>query len=362
MTAPAAASSRTASPAIDPVEEDRWQAVLARDRSRDADFVFAVRTTGIYCKPSCAARVPKRSNVSFFATPTQARAAGFRACLRCKPDSAAAEPHVEAVRRACLHADAAAEPLSLAEMADAAGLSRYHFLRVFKQVTGLTPMAYQHAKRRGRVVDGLAAAPSITAALYDAGFSSSSRFYADAGAMLGMTPRAWRSGGAGETIRCAAAPCALGVVLVAATQKGVCAIEFGDSAHDLAARLRARLPQARFVAADDAFRGWVERVVGYVREPRGALELPLDIRGTAFQQRVWQALREIPAGATATYAQIAARVGVPQGARGVAQACAANAVAVAVPCHRVVRADGGVGGYRWGVERKRALLRRESQE
>lgn len=363
MNAPdAAIVSAPASAAAAADDEGRWRAVLAKDRRRDGEFVFAVRTTGIFCRPSCGARTPKRENVSFFAAPADARAAGYRACLRCRPEALDPDPQRAAVERACRRIEAAPAPLSLGELADVAGMSRYHFARVFRKVTGVTPMAFQQARRRARVEAALGTAPTVTAALYEAGFNSASRFYAGAGAALGMTPTAWRRGGEGETIRCAAVPCALGVVLVAATARGVCAIELGDAADDLAARLRARLPRARFVPADSEFGDWVMRVVDYVREPRGALDLPLDIRGTAFQQRVWDALRAIPAGATATYAEVAARIGAPEAARAVAQACAANAVAVAVPCHRVVRADGGPGGYRWGVARKRELLRRERRD
>jgi AraC family transcriptional regulator of adaptative response/methylated-DNA-[protein]-cysteine methyltransferase len=342
-------------------DADRWRAVLARDRARDGEFWFAVRTTGVFCRPSCPSRTARRENVSFFDSPAAARAAGFRACLRCKPEAAAAPPHVEAVQRACRLLDAAETPLSLGELADAAGLSRYHFARVFKAATGLTPMAYQRSRRRARLGDALGTAGSVTAAIYDAGYGSASRVYDAGGSLLGMTPSAYRAGGAGETLRHAIVPCSLGLVLVAATAKGVCAIELGDAPGPLEQRLRARFARATFAAPDAAFRRWVAAVVRHIDHPRGALDLPLDIRGTAFQQRVWQALREIAPGATASYAEVAARIGAPRAARGVAQACAANPVAVAVPCHRVVRADGAPGGYRWGLARKQALLERESE-
>jgi AraC family transcriptional regulator of adaptative response/methylated-DNA-[protein]-cysteine methyltransferase len=350
---------------IDPsalADEDRWRAVLARDGARDGQFWFAVRTTGVYCRPSCPSRTPRRENVAFFASPDAARAAGFRACLRCRPDADGAHPHVEAVRRACRLLDEAEAAPSLGELADAAGLSRFHFARVFKALTGLTPMAYWRSRRRARLGDALAGGATVTAAIYDAGFNAPSRVYEGGPTLLGMTPSTYRAAGAGETIRLASAPCALGVVLVAATPKGVCAIELGDDAGAMEARVRARFAHAAFAAPDPEFRQWVDAVVRLVDLPRGAPDLPLDIRGTAFQQRVWQALREIPAGTTATYAAIAARIGAPRGARAVAQACAANALAVAVPCHRVVRGDGAPGGYRWGEPRKRELLRREATE
>lgn len=358
-------TARLVSPATDraAADEDCWHAVLARDRARDGEFWFAVRTTGVFCKPSCPARTPRRENVVFFTSPDAARAAGFRPCLRCRPETAPTHhPHAAAVARACRAAEAADAPLSLGELADAAGLSRYHFARVFKAVTGLTPMGWQRDRRRERLGRALAGARSVTAAIYDAGFNSTSRVYGDGAGLLGMTPSAYRARGRGERIRHAVATCSLGHVLVAATAKGVCSIELGDAPEALEARLRERFASATFVAADDAFRDWVRRVVRYVDAPRGPLELPLDLRGTVFQQRVWQALREIPPGATATYADIAARIGAPRAARAVAQACASNPVALAVPCHRVVRGDGDPGGYRWGVERKRAMLRRESGE
>jgi AraC family transcriptional regulator of adaptative response/methylated-DNA-[protein]-cysteine methyltransferase len=346
-------------PALD---DARWRAVQARDRAHDGAFWFAVRTTGVYCRPSCASRAPRRENVAFFDSTSAARAAGFRACLRCRPDGLAPHPHVAAVARACRLLDAEETPRSIAELADAAGLSPYHFARVFKSVTGLTPMGYQRALRRGRLTEALRDAPSVTAAIYDAGFNSPSRVYEGGTAALGMTPSAWRAAGEGERIRHAVVPCALGHVLVAATGRGVCVIELGDDAAALEARHRTRFARAELTPADAEFCRWVEAVVRIIDSPGGPLELPLDIRGTAFQQRVWEALRAIPCGATASYAEVARRIGFPKAARGVAQACAANLVAVAVPCHRVVRADGALGGYRWGLPRKEALLARERDD
>ncbi len=343
-------------------DEARWRAVAARDAASDGRFFFAVRTTGIFCKPSCPSRAPRRDNVVFFATAADARAAGFRACRRCRPEETpATHPHIAAVRRACSALDRAEEPLSLAELADAAGMSRHHFARMFKAVTGLTPMAWQRERRRARLGAVLHEADSVTTAIHAAGYGSSSRVYEHGAALLGMTPGAYRARGAGETLRVATAPCTLGIVLVAATAKGVCAIELGDDAHALEAGVRARFAKASFAPPDEGFREWVAQVVAHIDAPRGALELPLDIRGTAFQQRVWQALRAIPRGTTATYAQVAADIGAPAAVRAVAGACAANALAVAIPCHRVVRSDGAPGGYRWGAARKRALLDRESE-
>jgi AraC family transcriptional regulator of adaptative response/methylated-DNA-[protein]-cysteine methyltransferase len=351
-------NARTDPPAI--ADDDRWRAVRARERARDGEFWYGVRTTGVFCRPSCPSRTPRRENVAFFASPDAARAAGFRACLRCRPDGDGAHRHADAVRRACRMLDDAEAAPSLGELADAAGLSRYHFARVFKALTGLTPMAWRRSRRRARLGAALEAGGTVTAAIYDAGFNAPSRVYEGGPALLGMTPSAYRAAGAGETIRLATAPCALGTVLVAATAKGVCAIELGDDPAAMEARVRARFASAAFAAPDAEFRRWVNAVVRHLDAPRGALDLPLDIRGTAFQQRVWEALRHIPAGATESYAAVAAKIGAPRAARAVAQACASNALAVVVPCHRVVRGDGAPGGYRWGEPRKRELLRREA--
>ncbi len=361
MTArPALPATDTALQTAAQTDDARWRAVQAKDGAHDGEFWFAVRTTGIFCRPSCPSRAPRRENVRFFDSPAAARAAGFRACLRCRPEAAGEDhPHADAVRRAIALADRADAPLSLGELADAAGLSRFHFARVFKALTGVTPMAWQRARRGERFGRALQSGATVTAAIYDAGFNSPSRVY-EGGAAFAMTPSAYRRRGAGETLRIATAPCALGTVVVAATAKGVCAIELGDDAAALESRVRARFSGATFIAADAQFDAWIAAVVRHLDRARGALELPLDLRGTAFQQRVWQALREIPAGSTASYAEVARRIGAPKAARGVAQACAANPAAVAVPCHRVVRGDGALGGYRWGLERKRQLLDDES--
>jgi AraC family transcriptional regulator of adaptative response/methylated-DNA-[protein]-cysteine methyltransferase len=342
-------------------DDERWAAVQARAREADGIFYYSVRTTGVYCQPSCPSRGARRVNVAFHATRADAEAAGFRPCLRCKPDQPPlAERQAAAVAQACRLIAAAADAPDLASLADACGMSRFHFHRVFKAHTGITPKAYAAARRAERLQRELPQAPSVTAAAYDAGFNSSGRFYAASSGVLGMTPQRYRGGGSGETIRFAVAACSLGALLVAATGKGICSILLGDDPAALVRDLQDRFPKAELVGAEAGFEGTVAQVVAFVEAPRIGLGLPLDVRGTAFQQRVWQALRSIPAGRTVGYAELAAQLGMPQGARAVAGACAANPVAVAIPCHRVVRNDGSISGYRWGVERKKTLLEREA--
>jgi len=340
-------------------DDVRWAAVSRRDKAADGAFFYSVRTTGVYCRPSCAARLPRRENVAFHTSREAAERAGFRPCRRCRPDEAPGAQQAEAVARACRLIESADEPPTLEQLAEAAGLSPYHFHRVFKAATGLTPRAYAAAHRNRKVRDELPRSASVTEAIYGAGFGSNGRFYASAGEVLGMAPQAFRSGGRGTTIRFAVGQCSLGAILVAATGKGLCAILMDDEPDALVRDLQDRFPHAELVGGDADFERWVAQVVGFVEAPQLGLDLPLDVRGTAFQQRVWQALREIPPGSTASYAEIAERIGQPQAVRAVAQACAANALAVAIPCHRVVRRDGGLSGYRWGVERKRTLLERE---
>jgi AraC family transcriptional regulator of adaptative response/methylated-DNA-[protein]-cysteine methyltransferase len=342
-------------------DEERWQAVKRRDPAFDGTFLFAVRTTGIYCRPSCASRQAKRENVSFFETDAQAEKAGYRACKRCRPDKLGApDPQMQAVKRACERIETAEEAPRLAELAASAGLSPYHFHRVFKALTGVTPKAYGAETRARRAADKLRTAETVTEAIYDAGFNSSSRFYENTDARLGMTPGAVRRGGAGTVIRFAVGEASLGAVLVAATDKGVCAITLGDDPEALVRDLQDRFPRAEFKGGDAEFERTIAEVVGLVEAPAQRLDLPLDIRGTAFQQRVWAALCAIPAGKTATYKEIARAIGQPTAVRAVAQACANNPLAVAIPCHRVVRSDGDLSGYRWGVERKRKLIDREA--
>jgi AraC family transcriptional regulator, regulatory protein of adaptative response / methylated-DNA-[protein]-cysteine methyltransferase len=346
-----------------PVEQDpRWRAVKARDRAFDGKFYYSVKSTGVYCRPSCAARAAKPENVAFHATCADAERAGFRPCKRCKPDQAGLrEQQAAIVAEICRRIEAADEPPSLAELARQVGFSPYHFHRMFKAVTGVTPKAYASAHRAKRVRDELARADTtVTAAIYDAGFNSNARFYATSNAMLGMRPKDYRAGGANAEIRFAIGECSLGAILVARSERGICAILLGDDPDALARELQDRFPRARLIGADAGFEALVAKVVGFVEAPGLGLDLPLDLQGTAFQQRVWQALREIPAGKTASYAEIAGRIGAPKAVRAVAQACAANTIAVAIPCHRVVRNDGAVSGYRWGVERKSALLQREA--
>ena len=344
-------------------DAQRWTAVQQRDGGADGHFYYSVRSTGVYCRPSCAARLALRANVAFHASCAAAEAAGFRPCLRCKPDQPPlAERHAALVAQACRLIDSSEAEPDLEQLAAASGLSRFHFHRVFKAQTGITPKAYAAAQRSGRVKAGLLAQASVTDAIYAAGFNSSGRFYATAPAVLGMTPSAFRAGGNGASIRFAIGACSLGAILVAATDQGICAILMGDDPDALARDLQDRFPKAQLLGAEAQFEQVVARVVGMVEAPGIGLDLPLDVRGTAFQQRVWQALRAIPAGRTVSYAELAQLVGLPKGARAVAGACAANALAVAIPCHRVVRNDGSVSGYRWGVERKQALLEREARK
>ncbi len=338
-----------------------WRAVVTRDARADETFVYAVKTTGVFCRPSCKARTPLPANVTFHASPDDARAAGFRACKRCTPDApsrTAREASIVAAACATL-ADSETTP-TLATLAAAAGLSPFHFQRLFKRVTGLTPRTYAAALKARRVAAALAEAPSVTTAIHDAGYGSASRFYEGATARLGMTPTTWRKGGAQQTIRYAIGDSALGRALVATTPRGVCAILLGDDDAALVKDLSKRFPKARLDADDDAFTGIARAALAAVDLPQAAAHLPLDVRGTAFQERVWQELRRIPPGETLTYAALANRIGSPQATRAVASACAANPLAVVVPCHRVVRGDGGLGGYRWGLARKEALLAREA--
>jgi AraC family transcriptional regulator, regulatory protein of adaptative response / methylated-DNA-[protein]-cysteine methyltransferase len=342
-------------------DDARWASVLNRDRDADGEFVYAVKTTGVYCRASCPSRTAKRKNVEFFETTFAARSAGYRACKRCHPDGVSHEHAQNTLVAAACETIKRNPHVTLAALADEARLSAHHFHRVFKQVTGLTPKAYQKSLQTQRVSETLRDATSVTEAIYDAGFNSVSRFYEDASDKLGMAPSRYRSGAVGEEIRYAAEPCALGVIIIAATQRGVCAIEFGDSAHTLVARIRERFPKAALRPADAEFKKWIGQILAYIEQPRGVLDLPLDVQGTVFQQRVWNALKEIPAGSTASYADVANKIGQPRAVRAVAQACASNTLAVAIPCHRVVRADGTLSGYRWGAERKAALLKREKK-
>lgn len=341
--------------------DPRWAALAARDPAADGRFFYSVRTTGVYCRPSCASRPAKPGNVGFHATTAAAEAAGFRPCRRCKPDQPSLEAQRAAVAaRACRIIEAAETPPDLETLARAVGVSPHHFHRLFKAATGLTPRGYAAAHRAGKLRQGLSAGGSVTEAIYDAGFNASSRFYEAADGLLGMTATAWRKGGEAADIRFAVGQCSLGAILAAATDAGVCAILIGDEPDALVRDLQDRFPRARLIGGDAGFEDTVAKVVGMVEAPGVGLALPLDVRGTAFQQRVWRALAAIPAGSTATYAEVAAAIGSPGSVRAVANACGANALAVAIPCHRVVRTDGAMGGYRWGIARKQALLAREA--
>ena len=344
------------------VSDPRWAAVVARDPHADGRFYYSVRTTGVYCRPSCAARVARPENVAFHASAADAQRAGFRACRRCRPEQLSRGAQQAAlITRLCRFIETADPAPSLAELAECAQMSTYHLHRVFKATTGVTPKAYANAQRARRLRAELGHGSSVTEALYSAGYNSGGHFYADADQVLGMTPTRYRAGGADTEIRFAIGQCSLGAILVARSERGVCAILLGDEPETLARELQDRFPHATLVGGDADFERCVAQVVGFVEAPAIALDLPLDVRGTAFQQRVWQALRDIPAGQTASYADIAGRIGAPKSVRAVAQACGANALAVAIPCHRVVRGDGTLSGYRWGVERKRVLLEREAQ-
>ncbi len=354
--------SRRAPVLTSTTDEARWAAVVARDARADGSFVYSVRTTGVYCRPSCAAKLARRENVQFHASCEEAERAGFRPCKRCRPNEAGlAERQGAAVERACRLIARSEEMPSLDRLAAAAGTSRFHFHRMFKAVTGVTPKAYAARLRSERMRQELGRADTVTQAIYGAGFNSNGRFYASAPQVLGMTPTDYRAGGRGQSIRFAVGECSLGSILVAATEKGICAIFLGDDPEKLVQDLQDRFREASLIGGDAEFESLVARAVGLVEAPGLGHDLPLDIRGTAFQERVWQALRDIPAGRTATYTEIAQRIGAPRAVRAVAQACGANPVAVAIPCHRVVRTDGNLSGYRWGVERKRKLLAREAQ-
>ncbi|KAF0866157.1 bifunctional DNA-binding transcriptional regulator/O6-methylguanine-DNA methyltransferase Ada [Pseudomonas sp. LD120] len=352
----------TAAPHKHPIEQDpRWQAVLERDARADGSFVYGVKTTGVYCRPSSLSRLPKAENVEFFDTAQQAEAAGYRPSKRqARDQSQIAAQHAALVAAACRQIDTAESAPSLKQLAQQAGMSRYHFHRVFKAATGLTPRGYANAQRSRKVRSQLERGHSVTETLYEAGFNSNSRFYATADHMLGMKPSDYRAGGDNADIRFAVGQCSLGAILVAQSVRGVCAILLGDDPNQLVEELQDKFSRANLIGADRDFEQLIAQVVGFIEAPGIGLDLPLDLRGTAFQERVWQALRRIPSGSTVSYAEIAQRIGAPKAVRAVAQACAANRLAVAIPCHRVVRSDGNLSGYRWGVERKRQLLERES--
>lgn len=343
-------------------EDQCWQAVLKRDGSSISRFFYAVLSTGIFCRPGCASRRPLRENVRFFASSAAALKAGFRPCKRCRPmGMALGAERAAQIEKACRLIEEAETPPSLAELAACAGLSPFYFHRLFKQATGLTPKDYMAALKAQAMRDALPAAASITEAIYDSGYSSSSRFYENASDILGMSAKDYRNGAKGITISYALETCWLGYALIAFTERGLCSLLFGDDPGELKADLQRRFSSAQLRPADKSFTQRIGQILTAIEEPHRASALPLDISGTAFQQRVWRALRDIPHGRTASYKDIAEDIGDPKAVRAVAGACAANPVAIAIPCHRVVRSDGGMSGYRWGVERKRKLLERENE-
>lgn len=354
----------TTTPALASVADDpRWARIVARDKTADGHLWYSVATTGVYCRPSCPSRTANPKNVQLHDSLEGAKATGFRPCRRCKPDGPSIEcENAGLVAKACRVIEESEEEPSLEQLADGVGLSPSYFHRVFKSATGLTPKEYAAGHRAKKVRQGLASSNTVTEAIYDAGFNSSGRFYERSTDMLGMTPSRYRAGGANEEIKFAVGQTSLGAILVASSAKGVAAILLGDDPDELVRNLQDRFPKAHLVGADRDYEALVARVVGLIEAPRIGLDLPLDVRGTAFQQRVWQALREIPVGEAASYAEIAQCIGSPKSVRAVAGACAANNLAVAIPCHRVVRKDGSPSGYAWGVERKRALLDREASQ
>ncbi|MER1967168.1 bifunctional DNA-binding transcriptional regulator/O6-methylguanine-DNA methyltransferase Ada [Castellaniella sp. GW247-6E4] len=348
------------------LDDPRWAQVLARDPKADDHFFYSVDTTGVFCRPSCGARTPRPEHVRFHNSAAAALAAGFRPCRRCRPDlPPLADRQAALVAGLCRRIEASESPLTLQALAKSSSLSPHYLHRVFKAVTGLTPRAYGANCRARRLREALSpgrAGPSVTEAIYEAGYPSGSRFYEESDRVLGMAPRTYRAGGAGVTIRFAIGQCSLGAILVAATDRGLCAILIGDEPEPLLRDLEDMFPRADLLGGDADFEHLVARVVGFVEAPRLGLDLPLDIQGTVFQQRVWAALRDIPPGCTLSYADLARKIGMPAAVRAAARACASNRLAVAIPCHRVLRQDGGLAGYRWGVDRKRILLEREHEE
>lgn len=344
-----------------PTDQHKWTAVCERDAAAVGVFVYSVKTTGIYCLPNCGARTPKREHVSFYQDHHLAEAAGHRACKRCRPHQVdQPHPHTKMIEAACALIDESEEIPNLETLAKRVGLSPQYFHRVFKRLVGVTPKAYAQAKRAGRMQQHLSAGESVTHAMYEAGYSSSSRFYEEAQTRLGMTATQWRKGGAGMRIRYAIVNSSLGLLLIAATEKGICLIHFGDSEATLLALLKERFSKAELLPQNQSFKSQVAQVVAAVDQAK-PINLSLDVHGTAFQQKVWQALQEIPLGQTASYSDIAQAIGKPKAVRAVATACAKNDVGVVIPCHRVVRSDKTLGGYRWGEDRKRKLLEKEEE-
>lgn len=342
-------------------DEERWRAIDARDRSADGIFYYGVKTTGVYCRPGCSSRTPQRLNVVYFTSCGEAEAAGFRPCKRCSPHEASSREHQrKIILRACQIMEESEESIALDDLSSAVGMSASQLHRLFKDSIGVTPKEYIDVLRMRRLKNELNRGAPVTQAIYEAGFNSSSRFYEKSAELLGMTATRYKKGAAGTTLQVAAVQSFLGWMLIAATDRGICSIEFGDDPKALIKALRGRFPKAELCEDDQCFEAWVSAAVAFVEAPVKRLDLPLDIQGTAFQRRVWKALQEIPPGTTQSYAEIAETIGNPRAARAVASACASNRLAVAIPCHRAVRTDGHSGGYRWGIERKKALLEREA--
>jgi AraC family transcriptional regulator of adaptative response/methylated-DNA-[protein]-cysteine methyltransferase len=361
MTSQTARSLSTARDISQGPADRFWLAIQGRDAGFDGLFYYGVRTTGVFCRPACPSRRPRRANVSYFALPEAARAAGFRACLRCRPDGAnPRDPQAELVQGVCRLIESATEERpDMDAVGEQLRLSRSHLQRLFKKLMGITPREYAEALRVERFKGGVRAGRSVTDAMYEAGYGSSSRLYEKASAQLGMTPATYRKGGRGMTIRYTIAESPLGPLLVAATERGVCSVQLGDESGELARALRDEFPRADVRVDETGLRPQVRALLDYLEGQRPHPDLPLDVQGTAFQRRVWEELRRIPPGETASYGEVAVRIGRPTAARAVARACATNPAALVTPCHRVVGADGSVGGYRWGVARKRKLLERE---
>ncbi|MBB3316779.1 AraC family transcriptional regulator of adaptative response/methylated-DNA-[protein]-cysteine methyltransferase [Rhizobium sp. BK181] len=351
---------RTSHPLV--ADDPRWARIVTRDKSADGQLWYSVSTTGVYCRPSCPSRTANPKNVTLHDTIESARATGFRACRRCNPDGPTLEREkATLVAKACrIIEDSEGEP-SLEDLATAVDRSPSYFHRMFKASTGLTPKAYAVGQRAKKVGEGLETGTSVTEAMYDAGFNSSGRFYEKSNGMLGMTPTRYRDGGTNEDIKFAVGQSYLGAILVASSTKGVASILLGDDPDALVRDLQDRFPKARLIGMDRDYEALVAQVCGFVENPGIGLDLPLDVRGTAFQRRVWQALQEVPVGERVSYSEIARRIGAPRATRAVAGACAANSIAVAIPCHRVVRGTGALAGYRWGIERKRALIQKEAK-
>ncbi len=345
------------------IENDpRWAQVRARDKSQASIFYYSVNTTGVYCKPSCAARLARPEHVAFYSSCEEAERAGFRPCKRCKPGQPdLAETHSKMVIEICHLIENSDQIINLETLANKAGLSVYHFHRVFKAITGLTPKAYSVAHQAKKVRNELSKNTTVTEAIFEAGYNSNSRFYEKSTQLLGMTPSSYKAGGANALIRFAIGECSLGAILVANSERGVCAIFLGENPEKLVQDLQDMFPRAQLIGADRDYEALIAKVIGFIEAPSLGLDLPLDVRGTAFQQRIWKALQKIPAGTTVSYTDIAQLIGSPKSSRAVASACAANKIAVAIPCHRVVRNDGALSGYRWGVDRKRMLLEMEAK-